>query len=339
MAYDTVIQQGRFTSTGVAKTLQIRSDFDWIRVYNETNLYAAGGATSGAEFYFQRGMTNGRGVLYVKENTIGAVVPSQLAANAGFTLLNTSDPAQQLTASVPITNTTNVVRPIISTADTSGLISGSIVRLYNMSSGNAVNGLDFAVDTIVANTSFRMAGAFANTPFANGAATGQYRIVNFDPEYYPPYRYIINITAAASAVVTLSVPSQYKVGQEVVFRIPVGFGMTEMDGLTGTVTAVTDTVATQTITVNIDSSAFTAFTFPTNNAAGRRERCIVAPVGANTGYIITQNGNILNDAVRNTGFIGVRLNANAAAAPSAPCGENGDVMYWIAGKSFSVTNE
>jgi hypothetical protein len=47
------------------------------------------------------------------------------------------------------------------------------------------------------------------------------------------------------------------------------------------------------------------------------------------------NGNILNDASFNTNFIGVRL----APGIASPAGANADVIYWVAGKSFSVTNE
>jgi hypothetical protein len=53
---NTIIQQGRFTSTGAAKTLQIRSDIDWMKIYNVT--VAAGAQTTavGVEYYWQKGM-------------------------------------------------------------------------------------------------------------------------------------------------------------------------------------------------------------------------------------------------------------------------------------------
>jgi hypothetical protein len=340
MAYASPTMQGRFTSTGRAQQISIPSSFDWIWVYNETNLYAAGGANSGAQFYFQRGMTNGRGVIYVKEATIGALAPDQIAAGSGFTLLDTSDMTLQLSAAVAITNTTNATNPVISTANTAGLAAGSIVRLYNMSSGHSVDGMDFVVDTVTANTSFRLGGVFQTAPFANGAATGSYRIVNYNSgpwsPWYPPYRTIINITRANPMVVTLSVPSNYQVGQEVVFNIPSGYGMTELDGVTGTITAVSNANASPSITLNIDSSGFSAFTFI--NTVSIKNRAIVAPVGANTAYILGVNGNILNDATYNTELVGVLLGADATNPARSVCGENGDVIYWIAGSSANVNN-
>lgn len=337
MAYTPPTIQGRFTSTGASVQLSIPSSFDWIRVYNETAT-AQGAADLGIEFYFQRGMTNGRGLVTTKLGTQAndPLTAGQIAAGAGFTYLDTSDQSAQLTAAVAITNTTNATNPVLNTGNTTGLVAGSIVRLYNISSGHSVDGMDFVVDNVTANTNFRLGGVFQAAPFANGAATGSYRIVNyasacFSP-WYPPFRYIINITQAASMVVTLSVPSNYQVGQKVTFSIPAGYGMTELNGLTGTVTAVTNGNASPSITLDIDSTGFTAFTFI--NTVSVKNRAIVAPVGANTAYILGVNGNILNDATFNNEIVGVLL----AAGVSSPAGQANDVIYWIAGSSANVNN-
>ncbi len=333
MAYNTPMVQGRFVSDGTPKILSIPSSVDWIEVHNLT-AQDQNAADLGIEFYFQRGMVDGRGLIWTKLGTQvnDPVTAGRMAFGDGFFLIDSSDPTQQLSAAVAITNTTNATNPVISTANTSGLRVGSIVRLYNMSTGNGVNGKDFVVDAVVANTSFRLGGVFATAPFANGAATGTYRIVNYEPAFYPPYRYIINITAAAQAVVTLSVPSLYEVGQEVTFQIPEGYGMTEMTGLTGTITAVTNANASPSITVDIDSTAFTAFTFPTLNATGFRAKAIVAPVGIDTAAVLAVGGDILNDAVYNTTIKGVKLMAGTLS----PAGQANDIIYWTAGKSFTL---
>lgn len=339
MSYNTVIQQGSFTADGNAKTLQIRSDFDWIRVYNETAL-AQGAADLGAEFYFQRGMTNGRGVVYTKLGTVAndPLTIGQIAAASGFTLIDSS--GNPLGAAVAITGSTNVVRPIVTTTIT-GLAAGDIVRLSGVTGQENLSGYDFAIDTVGGGT-FRIASALATAPGAAGTA-GNYRLINFNPLFYPRHRFIVNITQAANAVVTVSVPSGYKVGQEVRVIVPQtsqagvsDYGMVEIDGLVGRITAVDDTLATQTVTLDIDSSAFTAFTFPTAaKAAQPLSKAMLVPVGIDTGYAIAQSQNILSDATDNEGFIGVKL----AAGNSSPAGNNADVIYWVAGKSFSVDNE
>ena len=45
MADNTIRLQGSFTSDGTAKILPIRSDVDWIRVYNMTTTTAGGAGT------------------------------------------------------------------------------------------------------------------------------------------------------------------------------------------------------------------------------------------------------------------------------------------------------
>ena len=342
---NTIIQQGRFTADGNNKVLQIRSDFDWIRVYNETAL-AQEAADLGYEFYYQRGMTAGRGVVWTKYGTDDPTYPitvGQIAANSGFTIINSTE--NVLGGAVTINTSgagSDAVRPVLLTGSTAGLSAGSIVRLTNVTGGVNLNGYDFAIDTVVANTSFRIAGALATAPGANTTG-GKYRIVNYDPIYYPRHRYILNITKASSAVITLNVPSGYAVGQKVRIIVPSQrvagtaiWGMTEINNVLATITAVNDAVGTQSITVNVDSSAFTAFTFPTAaQGANAFQRAMVVPVGMNTPYAISQSVDELSDATENLAFIGVKL----VAGNSSPAGNDDDVIYWVAGKSFSVDNQ
>ena len=332
MAFETLTQQGRFTSTGAAVELAIRSDVDWMWVYNETILNdAALGADRGAMFYWARGMTNGRGIEYRKLGTVAndPLTTVQLAANSGFFLVDsTGNPVGSAVAETGITNAT---QPVISTGDTGQLVTGSIVRLAGDTNVPNICGFDFEVDTVNANTDFRMRYALQSAPGAVGAGDGTYRHIEFDPIYYPRNRYIVNITQAASAVVTFSVTHGYTVGQDISFRLPSEFGMTELDGLTGTVTAVS--TANNTVTVDIDSSAFTAFTFPAV-ADVPFTWAQAVPVGIDTGTALSNNVDILGDATNNTGFLGMRL----MGGNNSPAGANNDVVYWTAGKSFSVDN-
>lgn len=345
MADNTIIQQGNFTADGSLSTvIDIRSDVDWMRVYNYTAAGTSGGGTDlPFMFYFQRGMATGTGLQWTKLDTVAndPTTVGVLTAPNGFTLFNSGDRSTRLGAAVASTGYTNVVRPIVSTASTAGLASGSIVRLYGFATGQPINGMDFAIDTIVTNTSFRIASALATAPGAAGT-NGFYRIIKFDPLFYPPFRYVVNVTAAASAVVTLSVPSLYQVGQKVQFFIPSVYGMTQLDGQVGTITAVTDTVATQTITVNIDTSAFSAFTHPTTTTgANPFSRAVVVPYGMDTGYALSQVPIVdwTSGSLRNIGQLGMQLGGGASAGAAAgPAGASGDAMYWVAGKSFAVDN-
>lgn len=354
MAYPIIIQ-GKFTADGNSKMLNIPSGVDWIETYNAT---AAKQATADLAFNckWQLGMIgetinaiaySGAGYATLKLGSVAndPCTEIEMPANTGFSIINTSE--NPLGAPVAITNSgggSNAVRPVLLTGSTAGLSNGSIVRLTNIAGAPDLSGYDFAIDTIVANTSFRIASPLANAPGAN-TTSGFYRIVKYVPMFYPSYRYITKITQASSAVITCSTPSNYVVGQAVRIIVPdqkvAGvsiWGMTEMNNLLGTVTAVDNTLATQTVTVNIDSSSFTAFTFPTAaQAVFAFERAMIVPVGENTPYALStlpNPTNVLTDATENVSFRGVLM----AAGNNSPAGNNNDVIFWKAGVSTQIQN-
>src|ERR1700761_3426269 len=260
----TGTNQGRFTSDGTAEIIKLRSDVDWMWVKNQTVSYA-GGAGTGAEFYWQRGMTQGRGTIYTKTAGTNALAVAQLAVGAGFYLVDSS--VNLPGPSMALTGITNGNPPVVNTASTAGLNNGDIVRIFSTVGARQLAGLDFTIDTIVANTSFHLAN-MAQIAGANPGA-GTFRRIPFSPLYYPSTRYITKISQAAQAIVTLSVTHTYTVGQVVRFVVPTvtaaAYGMTQLDGLTGTIVDVDVADAdgvTNTITVDIDTTGFTAFAFP-----------------------------------------------------------------------------
>ena len=291
----SIIQSGRFTSNGQAKTLQVRSGFDWIQTYNLTKITAPANVTLQA--YWQLGMPSGQGIKYNGSAGANTLQLTALAATTGFTPVDSA--GNPLGASVATTSVSNATNPLILTGNTAGLVDGTIVRLTNNVNTRQVNGYDFAIDNITPNTSFRIASTLATATDGAAVQAGNYRIVKFDPLYYPRSRYIANITQAAQAVVTLTVPSGYAVGQSVRFIVPAAFGMVQLDQQVATITAVNDTLATQTITVDIDTTTFTAFKFP-GTADYAFSPAMVVPVGENTAYALQQSQNILSDATYNT---------------------------------------
>ncbi len=87
--------------------------------------------------------------------------------------------------------------------------------------------------------------------------------------YYPGYsqvvvtpnlrvRTIASITNAYPAVVTTTENHGYVAGMEVRFLIPVGFGMIELNNILAQVLQVT----ADTLTINIDTSNFNTFQYP-----------------------------------------------------------------------------
>ncbi len=318
---NTIIQQGRFISTGAAQIINLRSDVDWMKVTNFTALTGNPNPGQGFEFYWQRGMAPQTGVEYY--NTAGtAVVERRDMTAGGFTLFDSS--AFQLGPLTAVTSISNNNPPRVLVASTAALTDGMVVRIFNVVGGLQLGAIDFTI-AVLDGTHF----ALENMPAIVAAGgPGFYRVVAPNPLFYPPERTISKITQAAQAVVTTTVDHQYVVGQLVRFLVPAEFGMTEISGLTGSVVAVTQA----TFTVNIDTTGFTAFAFPLS-AVSPFTPAQVIPFAETTNAAIS-NPNLLDDAVFNTGIIGMLL----AAGLDAPAGLVNDQIYWVAGKSFSVNN-
>jgi len=328
MSDNTIIQQGFFTSTGSAVNIPLRSGVDWMRVYNTTIAAANQTTAVGVEFYWQVGFPAGAQWEYLKSNAASAANLSQYLTSGGFTYVDTSSNRFGL-VNATVTAVSTATIPVVTNSGTNGLAAGSIVRLLNVAGAPQLGGIDFTVgyNTLSA-TTFSL--DYMSTLGVAGT-TGSWMSVNFDPMYYPRRRFITKISQAAQAVVTLSVTHGYQVGQLVRMVVPASFGMTQMNGLQATIVAVDTTTTTgNTITLNVNSSAFTAFAYPVAASVPFTSAQVV-PMGEDTADALAQNVNILSDATINTGFIGMNL----AAGANSPAGAAGNVIYWTAGKSFS----
>src|SRR6266567_3406874 len=136
---NTITLQGNFVATGNRVDLRVPCGADWIRVYNMTAL-AQSTADLPFEFYWQKNMTSGSGIGWTKDGTVAndPITVGALAAGSGFIPLNqgySSGISSQvrdsikLSSPVAFTAITDATRPIVSTADTSGLQVGDIVYL------------------------------------------------------------------------------------------------------------------------------------------------------------------------------------------------------------------
>ncbi len=389
----TILSQGTFLANvvglsnpnpGVASVSQsnptiikVPSGVDWLMVRNYTQFGTAGNSGAyfngtanafvGYEFYWQRGMAAGTGIVQYKANGT-AVKNGDTLVSGGFTLY---DPSGQSVGALPLignpvatTASTNATRPVVSTASTAGLAVGSVVRMSNTAQTD-VNGIDMVVGAVVVNTSFTLLTAsnpLANVPGAIGGA-GFYRIINVDDLFYPRHRYVVNITRAVLPTVSTSVPHGMTPGQEIRFSIPFlssgARGMVQLDGVAAIIVSVTDDYN---FVINIDTSAFAAFVWPTI-AQQPSSFPIMVPVGEDTATSLvtvaaqvpsvgglqinaTQSG-ILADSTVNTGFLGMVLGAggNGLELTSPILGPSGSVawsssdvatpdrLYWLAGKS------
>jgi hypothetical protein len=346
MSNNTIIQQGFFTSTGADVFIPLRSGVSWMKVYNYT-IYGAQTADNGVNYYWQLGMNNGDAIIELF-NGAGTAITGDTAAILGvpgFTFVDTS--VATVSAPVAFTMVSNATPPVVSTADTSGLIAGqSIVRMYFQNGtgpfAQQLAGIDFTVGTVINNTSFTLQN-MSGIAATSGAVGGTFSILHNVRYWYPSNRIIASITQANNAVVTTTVNHNYQVGQQVRFSNvnqvrpgSVAYGMTQINGLTGNIIATTAT----TFTVDINTTGFNAFAFPvTANVPFTPAEVI--PVGEDTATALAQPApgvNLLSDATTNTAQIGMLLGgaATVGGITAGPAGSNGDVMFWTAGNSFNV---
>lgn len=321
MAENTIVQQGRFTADGSAKVLKLRSDIDWMWVKNYTTT-AAGGAGTGVEFRWQRGMTDDYAFEYQKLAADESMVPV-VATTGGFTYVNTQT-SDELGAVIASTGITAAAPPLLTMAATAGVVDGGILRVGNHPGALQFGGVDFEIGTVVGNTSAQL--VYAPTPVATVQA-GEFRLVNIPRAFYPKRRFISKFTAANPGVITTTVSHGLTAGQQFRISVPSVFGMTQANELVATAVSVT----ASTITTDIDTSGFTAFAWPLT-AGVPFSHATITPIGmaATDTY-----ANSLDDATDDRGYIAMSL----AAGTDSPAGAANDVIYWMAGKSFAVTNE
>jgi hypothetical protein len=326
----TLIQQGTFTSTGANVYIPLRSGVDWMDVYNVAQAAATQLGPVKCKFYWQYGFPAGS--QWAEAKLYNAVNNNNITytTTGGFTYYDLSG-NRYGNVNATITAVSTAATPVATNTGTNGLVAGNVVRLFNVVGAPQLSGLDFTVGYgTLSTTTFSL--DYMST-LATAGTTASWAQVNFDPLYYPTRRYITSITQAASAVIQFSVTHGFQVGQTIRIDVPAAYGMTQINGLLGTITAVNTatTAATgNTVTVNINSTNFTAFAFPTNTA-GAFTPAQAVPVGEDTASALISNVNILTDATVNNGAIGMILQGGAGF----PGGASSDVLYWKAGKSFS----
>lgn len=310
----TIIQQGAFVSTGSREIINLRSGVDWISVQNLTEA-AAQNINHGVTYFWATPMANGTGLVYYHPAADHTLAVNVMTSPAGFTPFSFEQ--NPVGAPIAITSISNANPPRVLVASTATLTDGDVVRVINTAGGLQLGGMDFTID-VADGTHFDL----INMPAIVAAGgPGTYRVISHGSYFYPKSRTITKITQAVQAVVTTSVDHNYAVGDACRFTVPAAFGMTEINGLTGNVVTITQ----HTFTVDIDTTAFTAFTFPLTGATPFTP-AVVVPYGENATV------GSLGDATVNVGVLGIEL----AAGVLSPAGSAGDVIVWQAGKSFNV---
>lgn len=340
----TIITGGSFTSTGVRVRIPLPSSADYFRTWNITQMALTGSVCVGGEWFgskFGAGASAANDGLRWRKSGSSAILIDTFGtatASDGFTYVTTSpNVGAQAAAAITAISAAN---PAV-VLQTNTYSNGDIIRIYNTTGDLTIGGMDFQISS-ASGSGYTLLG-LANIA-GNGlaaATAGNTRRISPTQAVEPEFLYITNISQASSAVVSTSIdPSTfYSVGMMMHFSVPSSFGMKEMDQLTGTITAVNAVAASGNIgaynvTVDIDSTAFTAFAFPLTTLSPTATLfATLAPAGARTQTNLITNvttGYDFNLQPFRTGQFTPYMSLGAGAA--SPAGVNADVINWSAYK-------
>ena len=340
-------------ATPVALNIPMTDKPDYLIVKNLTN-WGDATAVTGIETEWFSSMTQGS---YIgKSQTVTTNALSSVAGTSnGFTFIDqTNPPTYAKVAITAINGTTGVV----STGTTTGIAVGDYVRLINVTGALELSTTLFQVTAVSAGTSITLGmlatAVTAGLTVANGT-TGFYQKV-YPGFMYPRLSPVLYITQATQAKVYFARANDYTPGELVDFQIPTPYGMTQLSNLTGTPTGgatanppgaarvlvVTNTATESSITINYDTTGFTAFQFPTSAAfAGGASPAVCFPAGSgivplNGSATIPQSppGTNLVDSFDNRAQFVMNLGTSVVGAASAKM----VVMAFKADFNNAITN-
>lgn len=334
----TILTGDSFTSTGAGVKINLPSSADYMRVVNVTQmpLAPATPVVVISEWYgpkFGAGATAANDGLRWKKSANTSVMNldtfATSTASNGFTYV-TSTPVVEAQAANAITAITAASPAVVTQTNTYS--DGDILQFYSTTGMLQIGGMNFQISS-VSGSGYTLTGLRA-AGFAAAGTAGFTRRISKYGAVEPKFLYITEITQATQAVVRTSVdPTQhYVIGMKIHFSIPESFGMHQMNQLTGTIVAVS--AANYTLTVDIDSTAFTAFAFPASTESPTATLfATLAPAGASTQFdpvTNVQTGyNFQYQPFRTGQFVPYIFLAGGAQSPA---GASGDVINWIAYK-------
>ncbi len=305
-----------YVSDGNARVLQLRFDPDYFALFNETsfNSVDAGQPTKRAWWFRSLAPDNGFTVTNSVVAGSEALDVSTFITSGGFRLINT---ITDVLEAVQVGTAVTAAAPAVATDAGHTFIPGDNVRVFSTTGMLQIAGMDFTITATTPGADYTL-GFLDSSGFAAPATAISARRIPFDPpDFAPKNRFITAISNAVNAVIQLSVTHGYNVGEIITLRCTPAFGMSEVNNLQGEIQSI-DT-ATNTVTVDINTTSFTAFAFPTSAVAGSGVTFPqTIPIG---------DFDVLSGAIDNQAFIGLRLGVDVVGA-------NNDVVHWIATKGL-----
>lgn len=367
MAEYSRLAKGYFTSTGGAKIVNLPFQPDYVEMINYTATAAAPTSQAVVSARWDANMGQGFAVEQVYDATPDLVVDAVITN--GFSTFSAGQ-LLQYGPTLAISGITKANPAVVTTTGNHGLTSGDVVvfqGLYQSATTGMpqINGIPFTV-TVTGATTFTIpwnTNQSNYTALSGSPAGATVKKVLYPYLYFPGTTFISAVTTGTTTTIDTTSAHNFVVGQEVAFRIPTAWATTQLNSLPnvttpgspiyGYVIAVTDY---NTVVVNVDSTAYTAFNSNQTVASvpGLSYPQIVAVGDVNSGgvqissgsplypspYFVpigttrvsTINGPAVQGAyVNNTsmGFV-IGIGAGVNQTSSVLVGTEGDVIYWRA---------
>ena len=259
-------------ATPVAVNIAVSDKPDWIFVKDVTDWGAQSTAANPiyAE-WFPLTMPQGSWLAMGQPSstTTGVTLYASQGTSGGFSFIDPFNPPTYAALAASAINKTTWV---VSMTNTGSIAVGDWVRVLNPVGMLEANGITAQVTAVTVNTSITLgyvaSAVSAGLSFAANASSAS--ILKYYPSaFYPRGQQVLFVTQAAQAVVYFAKPNDYTPGEMLDFSIPVPFGMTQLSYLTAQsrgparVLSVTNSATVSSVTLDLDSTGFTAFLYPT----------------------------------------------------------------------------
>ncbi len=288
--------RGTFTSTGAAKFLSLPMVPDTIEIWNKTQWNSSTDDTVFNAIGFAEDAA-GTAQCYIKTGAeaVGAIQ----ITTGGFSFISAG--TYQYGSTFTISGIVAATGVVTTTAP-HGYSVGDTVLIYGTTGMLQIAGTTTTITAVPSTTTFTI-GNIPTSGFAANATAGFVKQVLY-PDLYVPFNTLITaITTGTTTTIATSVNHSFVVGQEVFFTIPgTGFvntnpvwGTTQLDSL-GVVNAtgvpqqayVISITNANTFVVNVNSTGFGAFTYPTSAQAalGITFPQVMAIGDSNSGFVM-----------------------------------------------------
>jgi hypothetical protein len=274
--------------------------------------------------FWQKGMANGTALT--TRNTNGAATDtSAFLASGGITPVVSA--ANSLGVNQAGSGITNAGPAVMTLTNANVYQTGDVVLIEQTTAALQFSGIPWSVVSTGATTyNLGIVGTtFDASAFAAAATNVNTKKVNFPTAMFPYVSYIVKLTTGATTTVVTSAPHGLTAGDYVRLVIPSPWGTTQISGQQGVVTSVTDAI---TFVVAIDSSAASAFAFPTTaQAAAGVTWPQVIPFG--------DSASAFDLSAVDNDFQGLII-GNSATVGAAVLSENSALVLWRAQRSARV---